>query len=78
MTQPPEQITIECPKCGNRFQAWFRASINLSLGDMTEKDVERNETKRCPKCKQKIILDALVVEEDGTWRVDGGWGGVTE
>lgn len=69
MTSAVTEIESECPQCHQRFKAWYRESINLSLGDMTEKDVERWSVKVCPECKVKIILDTLVVDEDGAWRV---------
>ena len=31
MTSPPEQITVECPACGERYPDWFRASLNFRL-----------------------------------------------
>jgi hypothetical protein len=31
MTSPPRQLTIECPRCGERFEAWHRPSWNLDL-----------------------------------------------
>jgi hypothetical protein len=70
MTSPPKQIEIECPNCHHRFKTWYRASMNLSLDPFTDDDVEENETKTCPWCKAKILLDTLVVEKDGTWRLD--------
>lgn len=72
MTSPVTKIEIECRHCHHRFKTWHRASINLSLGDLTEEYVARNAMKQCPRCRQQIVLDMLVVEEDGTWRVDMG------
>lgn len=33
MTSPVERITVRCPACGEVYEDWFRASINLGLGE---------------------------------------------
>lgn len=67
MISPPEQIKIKCPKCHIQFKAWHRPSINQQLDNFSKKDIEEMSTAVCPKCKQKISLDCLVVEKDGVW-----------
>jgi len=36
-----------------------------SGGGWTKKSIERNAVKKCPKCKQKIVLDTIVVDKEG-------------
>jgi transposase len=31
MTSPIERVTVECLKCGERFETDYRASVNLAL-----------------------------------------------
>lgn len=70
MTSPPQPITITCPSCGTSFESWWRASINLSLGEKFSDDYLREATiKTCPKCKFEIRLDTLLIGEDGVWRI---------
>jgi hypothetical protein len=65
MTTPPEKITVECPNCRDLFDAWRRRSINLSLGDEWSPDELREaSTATCPRCRQIVKLETLVVEDD--------------
>ncbi|HUT09378.1 MAG TPA: hypothetical protein VMY42_02690 [Thermoguttaceae bacterium] len=41
MTSPPEQIDVECPKCGQVYSDWYRPSINLTLDDLDDEYLER-------------------------------------
>ena len=79
MTSPPEEITVECPKCGHLYKDWFRGSVNLDLHDFDEKYVGQCSSATCPECQQKVTLDVLVVEDGvfklgfrGAWLGNGG------
>jgi len=67
MTSPPEEITVECPKCGRFYKDWYRASVNLDLDDFDEEYLESCSTATCLHCKHKVSLDVLVVE-DGVFK----------
>ena len=71
MTSPPEEITVECPKCGHHYEDWIRGSVNLDLDPFDSDYLESCSTATCPKCQHKVNLDVLVVE-DGvfTWEPD--------
>ena len=62
MTSPPEEITVECPKCGNLYEDWYRASVNLDLDDFDEEYLDQCSSATCPECQHKVNLDVLVVE----------------
>ena len=64
MTSPPEEITVECPKCGHVYQDWFRGSVNLDLDDFDEEYLDQCSSATCPECQHKVTLDVLVVEGD--------------
>ena len=63
MTSPPEEITVQCPKCGHLYEDWTRASVNLDLDDFDEEYLEQCSTATCPECHYKIDLDVLIVED---------------
>jgi len=69
MTTPPEQIVVSCPKCGHEFKTWFRASMNLSLDHFSDRYIEKMSTARCPSCRLKFDLGALVVDPNNVWHV---------
>ena len=64
MTSPPEDITVECPKCGHTYEDWIRRSVNLGLDSFDSDYLERCSTATCPKCHYKVNLDVLIVEND--------------
>jgi endogenous inhibitor of DNA gyrase (YacG/DUF329 family) len=71
MTSPPENITVECPKCGHAFEDWFRPSINADLDPEIAADADymrEATTATCPKCGNVVDLSTLIVE--GVWRPD--------
>ena len=70
MTSPPQQITLECPRCGERYEDWFRASLNLDLDDFSDEYVREATSATCPRCGHIVELDSLVVR-DGIWRFGG-------
>jgi len=53
-----ESITVECPKCGDHFQDWWRPCANLEfdpeLGDPGYLDCAAIAT--CPHCGETIRL----------------------
>ena len=63
MTSPPEEITVECPKCGHHYEDWIRGSVNLDLDPFDSDYLESCSTATCPKCQHKVNLDVLVVED---------------
>ena len=68
MTSPPEEITVKCPRCAQRFRDWRRASINLDLDPEFDPDyIQEATTAGCPACGLLIDLGTLVVR-DGVWR----------
>ena len=62
MTSPPEDITVECPKCGRSYEDWYRASVNLDLDPFDDEYLESCSTATCPHCQHKVDLSLLVVE----------------
>ena len=83
MTTLPEEITITCPKCGERYKDWYRPSMNLTLDDFDDDYIEEASSVTCPSCKTKVRMGSLVVDEDGTfWEmppiIDGGSGQVRD
>ncbi len=67
MTSPPEEITVECPKCGHLYEDWFRASVNLDLDAFDDEYLDRCSTATCAEWQHKVNLDVLVVE-DGVFK----------
>jgi hypothetical protein len=64
-----ESITVECPKCGDHFQDWFRPCANLEvdpeLADPGYLDCAATAT--CPHCGKTIRLGVLTADGD-VWR----------
>jgi NAD-dependent SIR2 family protein deacetylase len=67
MTSPPEKITVRCPECGERYEDWYRASVNLALDDFDEEYLSDCSTATCPACGREVKFDLLVVDRDGTF-----------
>ncbi len=63
MTSPPEEITVECPKCGHDYKDWFRGSVNLDLDDFDDEYLDQCSSATCPECQHKVNLDVLVAKE---------------
>ena len=61
---PPEQTTVACPRCGERFAAWHRPSVNLGIERWSEEELRGATTATCPRCATVIDLDARVVDGD--------------
>ncbi len=71
MTSPPENITIRCPKCGEVYEDWYRASVNLELDDFDDEYLEECSTATCPACGHKVRIDVLIVDRDGNFCLSG-------
>jgi uncharacterized protein with PIN domain len=62
VTSPCEEVTIRCPQCGNEYRDWFRASVNLSLGEDFDEDYLRScETATCPACHTTVEIGPTLV-----------------
>jgi hypothetical protein len=61
MTSPPREVTVDCPKCGLRYQDWCRASINLDLESFDDEYLDRASSAVCPGCTHKVYFGTLVV-----------------
>lgn len=62
MTSPVEEMEVACPRCGHRWQTYWRASINLTLGEeWTDEAIEAATTAMCPECGLRSDLGALIV-----------------
>lgn len=70
MTSLPKQLTVKCPKCGKVYRGWYRPSVNLSIGDFTEDDLEEAMTVCCPDCGHRVSPGGLVVREGDNWSFD--------
>jgi hypothetical protein len=66
MTSPSEMIEIDCPKCGNVYTDWYRASINATLDPELAADEEYMRacsTGTCPRCGHVVELDGTLIAE---------------
>ena len=68
MTSPIEDITVQCPKCGQHYEDWIRRSVNLDLDPFDSEHVEQCSTATCAECHHKVDLDVLIVE-DGVFKL---------
>ncbi len=71
MTSPPEQIAVECPKCGKVYSDWYRPSINLTLEHFDDEYLEAASISTCPECSHKVRHNVLTVRQDGVWEFGG-------
>ena len=63
MTSPAERVEVSCPGCGFEYEAFWRRSINLTLGEeWTEDEIREATTARCPECGLEVALATLVVD----------------
>ena len=67
MTSPPRQIEVQCPSCQALYVDWWRPSINLTLDDFDDEELQQATTARCPRCGTVVDLETLIVREDGIW-----------
>ncbi len=68
MSSPIEILHVVCPGCGNRYEAPFRASMNLRIDNFDEAYVKEMSTGVCANCGHKVALGSLIVQTDGSWR----------
>jgi len=67
MTSPIVDIEVECPACGERFIAWHRASVNLSLGEnWTKKELDEVKFAKCSSCNGRFEKDMLIATFDSS------------
>ena len=72
MTAPSEPIKVECPSCGERYQARHRASIDLSLGEeVSEEGLYSVTHKTCPHCGHVVELSMLLIDQEGVFHLEG-------
>jgi hypothetical protein len=70
VTSPPQEITVQCPQCGQIYKDWWRPSINLSLGErFSDEYLEEASTSTCPTCHYKVRHSLLVIRENGLWQI---------
>jgi hypothetical protein len=69
MSSPIEIINVLCPGCGHRYDAPFRASMNLRLDNFDAEYIKKMSTGVCTKCGLEVPLGSLIVQPDGTWQV---------
>jgi uncharacterized protein (UPF0212 family) len=69
MTSPVETITVKCPKCGNVFKDWYRASVNLMIDDFDDEYLDECSSAICPQCGYKVEFGTLIVDSEGTFIV---------
>lgn len=67
MTSPIVPVDVLCPSCGHTYEAYYRASFNMSIEPWTEEDIEKASVATCPACGFKVYFDNLIVQPDGTW-----------
>jgi len=67
MTSPPEEIEVDCPKCGQVYSDWYRPSINLTLDDLDYEYLQAAKSSKFPECGRKVRHNMLTVREDGVW-----------
>lgn len=70
MSSPIENITVRCPACKHKYEDWYRASVNLELDDFDDDYVRKASTATCPQCGHVVECGVLVVDQDGTWRME--------
>jgi hypothetical protein len=67
MTSPIEPVRVTCPECGEAYEDWYRASINLTLDDFDDAYVAEASSAKCPTCGFRVRFDSLIVDEDGVF-----------
>jgi endogenous inhibitor of DNA gyrase (YacG/DUF329 family) len=67
MSSPPQTVHVLCPKCGRKYEDWYRPSINRMLDDFDDDYVREATTGKCPDCGTVVDLGSLIVGQDGVW-----------
>ena len=76
MTSPARQVVVACPTCGESYEDWYRASLNLNLDDFDEEYIRQASSATCPACGYVVALETLVVEGN-LWRMQASPGGTS-
>ncbi len=58
---------VVCPQCGQRYEDWFRPSINLALDAFDAAYMDAATSATCPNCGHKVKFEILVVDEEGVF-----------
>ncbi len=67
----PESVTVECPSCGETYQASDGASIDLSAEEeFREENLYRVTHKTCPHCGHEVELSMLLIDGDGVFHLE--------
>ena len=57
MTSPPKLVEVDCPRCGDVYETYYRPSINLTLDeDWSEDELREATTGTCPRCEFVVGL----------------------
>lgn len=56
MTQPPESISVTCPKCQHEYKDWYR-SLGFGSESFDEEYIEQCNSAVCPQCQYKVYFD---------------------
>jgi endogenous inhibitor of DNA gyrase (YacG/DUF329 family) len=59
MTELPEPIRVQCPKCGETYDVWKRESFSPYVGPVIEKVMDLAASATCPECGAKVYYDEL-------------------
>jgi len=71
MTSPARRITIECQKCHQEYEDWYRPSVNVALDPADPTPPEQARTSTCPSCGFTFQHGVMLVrEEAGVWIVE--------
>jgi len=71
MTSPARRITIECQKCHQEYEDWYRPSVTAELDPADGTPPEQARTSTCPSCGFTFQHGVMLVrEEAGVWIVE--------
>jgi predicted RNA-binding Zn-ribbon protein involved in translation (DUF1610 family) len=63
VSTPPEEVVVECPKCGSRYIDWYRPSMNLAVETFDPEYIAEASSSVCPSCGNRAEMDVLVVDD---------------
>jgi predicted RNA-binding Zn-ribbon protein involved in translation (DUF1610 family) len=69
MTSPVTTVQVRCPQCGNLYEDWYRAPLNLTLDDFDDEYVQEATTATCPTCGTVVHFPSLIVDVEGVWHL---------
>lgn len=71
MTLSARRVTIECQRCHEEYEDWYRSSVNVAIDPADETSPEQARTTTCPSCGFTIQHGVMLVrEEAGVWIVE--------